>query len=521
MAKSPVTNLPEDILRRPPQEAARLLAIGFLDEAAANLEKLEKVDDGDDGEALHDFRVSIRRLRSTLRAYERELGGAVSKKVRKRLKELWRSTSSGRDTEVQLQWIEEQKERMAPDQELGFDWMIKRLEARRDESYATISREIGQAFARIESNLRRKLSSYRMRVRREPLGSEPAFCAAAQSLIAEHAGELEDRLEALKRTREHEDTHRARISVKRLRYVLEPLARCMADGEEIIRDSKELQDVLGELQDAHVLGLEIGSALEEAAAEKARRLHDLALREDARSEKLRNELEQDERAGILELARLLKTRQEELYASLESEWLNGRTDALLDTLDRSSRGMTGESRDGAKSVEIERKYLLTGLPPRAKEQLPDEIEQGWVRTEDMEERLRRVRSPDRETFWRTFKVGTGLKRTQIEEEIPRELFEALWPFTGERRVVKKRYKIEEGGFVWEIDEFLDRDLHLAEVELPSEETRVDPPSWLEPFIEEEVTGNPRYSNVSLARAETRTGDEAAVEEADVEKPLAG
>ena len=52
--------------------------------------------------------------------------------------------------------------------------------------------------------------------------------------------------------------------------------------------------------------------------------------------------------------------------------------------------------------------------------------------------------------------------------------------------------------VWEIDEFLDHPLVLAEVELPSETYDVQVPAWLEPHIEREVTEEPAFRNYHLA-----------------------
>jgi CYTH domain-containing protein len=52
--------------------------------------------------------------------------------------------------------------------------------------------------------------------------------------------------------------------------------------------------------------------------------------------------------------------------------------------------------------------------------------------------------------------------------------------------------------VWEIDEFTDRDLVLAEVELPSEGVVPVPPDWLQPYIVSEVTEDPAYLNITLA-----------------------
>jgi CYTH domain-containing protein len=59
--------------------------------------------------------------------------------------------------------------------------------------------------------------------------------------------------------------------------------------------------------------------------------------------------------------------------------------------------------------------------------------------------------------------------------------------------------VREGGHVWEVDAFLDRDLVLAEVELESEDEEAPLPDWLAPWVEREVTGEAEYSNVNLAR----------------------
>ena len=152
-------------------------------------------------------------------------------------------------------------------------------------------------------------------------------------------------------------------------------------------------------------------------------------------------------------------------------------------------------------VEIERKYLLSRLPDRARTApvKVKEIWQGWIPGEKLQERLRRMKDANGERFYRTVKLGRGIERIEVEEETPADLFEKMWPLTEGRRVQKRRYVIEDGGFTWELDEFTDRDLFLAEVELPSATTRVDLPGWLAPCVVREVTGEDAFVNVNLAR----------------------
>jgi CYTH domain-containing protein len=97
------------------------------------------------------------------------------------------------------------------------------------------------------------------------------------------------------------------------------------------------------------------------------------------------------------------------------------------------------------------------------------------------------------------KSGQGIQRIEIEEATTRELFEALWPLTNGCRVRKRRYRIPEGTAIWEVDQFLDRELVLAEIELPAVETRVEVPEWLAEYVVREVTAEPEYLNRTLAR----------------------
>jgi len=120
-----------------------------------------------------------------------------------------------------------------------------------------------------------------------------------------------------------------------------------------------------------------------------------------------------------------------------------------------------------------------------------------------EGRVRRIVADDGSTrMTHTIKRGSGVRRTEIERAISADEFERYWPRTEGRRLRKKRYRIADvsagGAVVWEIDEFVDLGLVLAEVELPSADQRVDLPSWLAPLVVREVTDEPSYRNYALA-----------------------
>jgi CYTH domain-containing protein len=90
-------------------------------------------------------------------------------------------------------------------------------------------------------------------------------------------------------------------------------------------------------------------------------------------------------------------------------------------------------------------------------------------------------------------------RSEFEEPMSPDVFETMWELTVNRRISKRRYRVPDGERIWEIDQFTDRELVLAEVELAAEEENPKLPDWLKPYVVRDVTGEPEYLNVNLAK----------------------
>lgn len=155
--------------------------------------------------------------------------------------------------------------------------------------------------------------------------------------------------------------------------------------------------------------------------------------------------------------------------------------------------------------EIERTWLLSGLPALPAHAVRHELEQGYLPEPagsdagQLEGRLRRQTGPDgRVTCTHTIKRGSGLVREELERTIDRDELEREWPRTAGRRLRKVRWKVREGAHTWEVDQFPDLGLVLVEVELESADEHPAPPAWLAPFLVRDVTEDPRYRNHSLA-----------------------
>ena len=146
--------------------------------------------------------------------------------------------------------------------------------------------------------------------------------------------------------------------------------------------------------------------------------------------------------------------------------------------------------------EIERKFLLRDNSWRAAAQVPRRLVQGYF--EGSRGFTLRVRDDDGVGKLTIKGRPTGYSRSEFEYTIPiGDVGEMLDEFCVPRIVEKLRYFVEYEGFVWEVDEYLGANagLFTAEIELPAADTEFSRPPWLG----EEVSGIPRYTNAALSR----------------------
>jgi adenylate cyclase len=148
--------------------------------------------------------------------------------------------------------------------------------------------------------------------------------------------------------------------------------------------------------------------------------------------------------------------------------------------------------------EIERKFVVREPPPFDLDDHPCEaISQGYIAVSPEGTEVRVRSRGDR----RSLGVKSGPSRTRVEEEIELDgrQFDSLWLLTEGRRIEKRRFTIPAGsGHAIELDVY-EGDLSglvTAEIEFDSEQAAdsFEPARWLG----DEVTGDPAYSNQSLA-----------------------
>jgi CHAD domain-containing protein len=314
-----VTQSPDTRLGQPVSETGRRLALELLwrwDDTRTRLAEAA------DPEALHDFRVAQRRLRSVLRAFRADGDALVPGRLRRRLGRLALITGASRDFEVQRIWLQGRIPLLTPRQQGEARWMLARLEHR--ESRATrqllrrVARRYGPLYKRLEAALEQSES---------PEGgtypdSGPIAPVVSQCL-AEWAERLETRLASITSIRDQTAAHQSRILVKRIRYLLEPFEAELAGAPEVLGRLEKLQDVLGNLHDQFRLAAELRRAFREAAVSHAdQRYHEMFPWEEPAGEPDRR-IPAVPTGGLAALARILAAEAESQFAQLKDEWLVG------------------------------------------------------------------------------------------------------------------------------------------------------------------------------------------------------
>lgn len=251
-----------DVLTDSARRGARRVALRLLDRVATTRERL---DDADDREAVHDFRVALRRLRSWLRAFRAELDDTLSKKVERRFRQLAHATGESRDLEVHIAWLAGERRSLPPSARYGATWAIGRLRRDKLAADAALHAAVESGFEQAMERARDALSRYEARV-----FETRCFGAVAAELVEAQSAEYRS-LAGGAAHGERAEVHAARISAKRLRYLLQALEDVLPTAAvDSIAELQAVQDTLGELHDAQVFGGTLATTITELAAARAK-----------------------------------------------------------------------------------------------------------------------------------------------------------------------------------------------------------------------------------------------------------
>ena len=241
------------MLARPAALVVLQCAITMIDEARGAAITLLHARD-DDPDAVHDFRVAVRRLRSWLQLWSAELDGMVSRKQRRRLRDLAHATGPARDLQVHLEWLRGEEASARGRALADVERAIAELTARRPDAMDDVRRAAEQLIA-LHVKLSRRLSA---RAAALPDSEHDAtFGGALADQVESAANAFRDRLAAVRGAARDEELHRARIAAKRLRYLVERAEDAVVGVPAMVRDLKQFQDLAGDAHDVHVFSKEL------------------------------------------------------------------------------------------------------------------------------------------------------------------------------------------------------------------------------------------------------------------------
>jgi CHAD domain-containing protein len=195
-------------------------------------------------EDLHQHRVAIRRMRALLRAARPMLDAGWVRELRTELRWAGGALGEVRDMDVLLEHLNADAAVLDARERAAFATLLDQITARRGSARRKMLSDLRQTrYTRLLDRLEGELSS-------PPVVDE---AIDLRDIAAAEYRRLLKRMRALGETPSDEHLHAARIAVKRSRYAAELAEGAVGNkATRFIAAAKQLQDILGEHQDAAV-----------------------------------------------------------------------------------------------------------------------------------------------------------------------------------------------------------------------------------------------------------------------------
>jgi len=157
------------------------------------------------------------------------------------------------------------------------------------------------------------------------------------------------------------------------------------------------------------------------------------------------------------------------------------------------------------NLEIERKFLLKRMP----NEKPDEVikmDQWYLNVNGIYERVRQRqwKSTGKIDWIHTIKEDYDeISRIETEKlisdyEYHEFIKKCKQPDSDARYIQKRRNLYKNGNDTWEVDEFLETSLIVAEIEIPTKDYKVEIPSYISENLICEVSEMREFSNKNLS-----------------------
>ncbi|WP_170513562.1 CHAD domain-containing protein [Ruegeria atlantica] len=206
-----------------------------------------------DTEFLHDYRVSLRRVRSVLSLFKGVFSPQQTSALKREFSDLMASTGRVRDLDVYLLEKDIYFKLIPPNLHLGAEAMFAQFKKERNRELAVLSRRLrSAAYGR---QMKQLLALFADTKRLEPgPNAELRAYDYARSLIWKRYRKVCKLARGITRKTPDEAVHELRIDCKKLRYLMEFFAPLFdkSDFKMLIKPLKKMQDNLGLFNDYSV-----------------------------------------------------------------------------------------------------------------------------------------------------------------------------------------------------------------------------------------------------------------------------
>jgi CHAD domain-containing protein len=315
----------------------------------------------EDPEALHRFRVRVRRVRAFMRVYRSLFGKRLVDKPCRKLGLLIDSTNTCRDLQVQRLWLDRAcaRRRLNPRARESARWMAAQLAEASDEQHPIDPADLLRGFKKATRRIRRRLDDIcKQATRSEKKECDQAFNRYAGVKISKTADRLQDSITRILSHDDQDNVHDARLIAKRLRYIVEPMNE-HADVGPAVADLKRLQDLLGALRDRQVLQAELAKRLSLEAGAWAGELIEHARSSRENSEEQKPTGHQARCLGLRDLIQVCEHEQAVLYNRLVRNWLSDRAERGLRHTRRVAGILENHEREQAPTDAVQPPLQLT------------------------------------------------------------------------------------------------------------------------------------------------------------------
>lgn len=224
--------MPTPFFEMPKASAFRQIVTELLDHMRLTMNQLLA---GENEEALHDFRVALRKLRVWLKYVGPLVHGEITHKTVEILRHITQITNEARDTEVQIELY----------RLLNKQSMVEVAQIALEQNHRQMCEMLQKRFVFVERAIEAALSS-------SEIPSEQVWREDYSAAIEYVMKRLHKRLSAWRSIDDAESLHRARITIKELRYLLEPVQGQIPALGVLSAHLRHLQNALGDVRDMYV-----------------------------------------------------------------------------------------------------------------------------------------------------------------------------------------------------------------------------------------------------------------------------